>query len=177
MCIRDSSQYADSIYLRAWLGDWKQRAQHQYRHLSLEVISYPDTALWRGYTSLLEQILNQLTENAVVHNPEKYEQQALYVRISASVDNGVLDIEFQDNGRGISTDHREKIFLPFFTTRRSEATKKGLGLYEVRNLVTNIMKGSIVSPPSSQGFTLSIRLPEAIKETESTAGSASKVSW
>ena len=172
-----SSQYADSIYLRAWLGDWKQRAQHQYRHLSLEVISYPDTALWRGYTSLLEQILNQLTENAVVHNPEKYEQQALYVRISASVDNGVLDIEFQDNGRGISTDHREKIFLPFFTTRRSEATKKGLGLYEVRNLVTNIMKGSIVSPPSSQGFTLSIRLPEAIKETESTAGSASKVSW
>ena len=172
-----SSQYAKSIYLRAWLGEWKQRTQHQHRHLSLEVISHPDTALWRGYTSLLEQILNQLTENAVVHNPEKYDEQALYVRVSASVDNGVLDIEFQDNGRGISTDHREKIFLPFFTTRRSEATKKGLGLYEVRNLVTNIMKGSIVSPPSSQGFTLNIRLPEAIKETEDTADSGSKVSW
>ena len=172
-----SSQYAENIYLRAWLGDWKQRAQHQYRHLELEVISYPDTALWRGYTNLLEQILNQVTENAVVHNPEKYEQQTLYVRVSASVDNGVLDIEFQDNGRGISADHREKIFLPFFTTRRSEATKKGLGLYEVRNLVTNIMKGSIISQESSQGFTLSIRLPEAVKDDEDENQPDSLVSW
>lgn len=172
-----SAQYAENIYLRAWLGDWKQRAQHQYRHLELEVISYPDTALWRGYTTLLEQVLNQLTENAVVHNAQKYEEGALYVRVSASVENGVLDIEFKDNGRGISADDREKMFLPFFTTRRSEATKKGLGLYEVRNLVTNIMKGSIVSPDSSQGLTLNIRLPEAVKVTESETDSGSMVSW
>ena len=112
-----------------------------------------------------------------MHNPEKYEQQTLYVRVSASVDNGVLDIEFQDNGRGISADHREKIFLPFFTTRRSEATKKGLGLYEVRNLVTNIMKGSIISQESSQGFTLSIRLPEAVKDDEDENQPDSLVSW
>ena len=172
-----SSQYAENIYLRAWLGDWKQRAQRQYRHLELEVISYPDTALWRGYTTLLEQVLNQLTENAVVHNAQKYEEGALYVRVSASVENGVLDIEFKDNGRGISADDREKMFLPFFTTRRSEAAKKGLGLYEVRNLVTNIMKGSIVSPDSSQGLTLNIRLPEAVKVKEDETDSDSMVSW
>ena len=172
-----SSQYAENIYLRAWLGDWKQRTQRQYRQLELEVISYPDTALWRGYTTLLEQVLNQLTENAVVHNAQKYEEDALYVRVSASIENGVLDIEFKDNGRGISADDREKMFLPFFTTRRSEATKKGLGLYEVRNLVTNIMKGSIVSPDSSQGLTLNIRLPEAVKAKKDETDSDSMVSW
>jgi signal transduction histidine kinase len=172
-----SSQYAESIYLRAWLGEWKQRTQHQHRHLSLEVISYPDTALWRGYTTLLEQVLNQLTENAVVHNAQKYEEGALYVRVATSVENGVLDIEFKDNGRGISAYDREKMFLPFFTTRRSEATKKGLGLYEVKNLVTNIMKGSIVSPDSSQGLTLNIRLPEAVKVKEDETDSDSMVSW
>ena len=172
-----SSQYAESIYLRAWLGEWKQRTQHQHRHLSLEVISYPDTALWRGYTTLLEQVLNQLTENAVVHNAQKYEEGALYVRVATSVENGVLDIEFKDNGRGISACDREKMFLPFFTTRRSEATKKGLGLYEVKNLVTNIMKGSIVSPDSSQGLTLNIRLPEAVKVKEDETDSDSMVSW
>ena len=172
-----SSQYAESIYLRAWLGEWKQRTQHQHRHLSLEVISYPDTALWRGCTTLLEQVLNQLTENAVVHNAQKYEEGALYVRVATSVENGVLDIEFKDNGRGISAYDREKMFLPFFTTRRSEATKKGLGLYEVKNLVTNIMKGSIVSPDSSQGLTLNIRLPEAVKVKEDETDSDSMVSW
>ena len=172
-----SSQYAESIYLRAWLGEWNQRTQHQHRHLSLEVISYPDTALWRGYTTLLEQVLNQLTENAVVHNAQKYEEGALYVRVATSVENGVLDIEFKDNGRGISAYDREKMFLPFFTTRRSEATKKGLGLYEVKNLVTNIMKGSIVSPDSSQGLTLNIRLPEAVKVKEDETDSDSMVSW
>ena len=172
-----SSQYAENIYLRAWLGDWKQRTHRQYRRLELEVISYPDTALWRGYTTLLEQVLNQLTENAVVHNAQKYDEDALYVRVAASVENRVLDIEFKDNGRGISADDREKMFLPFFTTRRSEATKKGLGLYEVRNLVTNIMKGSIVSPESSQGLTLNIRLPEAVKVKEDETDSDSMVSW
>ena len=113
----------------------------------------------------------------MVHNAQKYEEGALYVRVATSVENGVLDIEFKDNGRGISACDREKMFLPFFTTRRSEATKKGLGLYEVKNLVTNIMKGSIVSPDSSQGLTLNIRLPEAVKVKEDETDSDSMVSW
>ena len=171
-----TSHHPDDIYLRAWLRDWEQRAHKRYPQLVTEVISHPDTALWKGYASLLDRILLQLADNSVFHNPEKYDEGTLYLRVSAALTGNILSIQVQDNGRGVSKDEQEKVFLPFYTTKRSAATKKGLGLYEVQNLVTNIMKGSIDCPDAAQGFAVHLALPDMQAFgllTEETSGQAS----
>ena len=172
-----SSQQPDSIYLRSWFSTWTEDTLKRYPKLELEVISYPDTALWRGQVTLLERVLNQLTDNAVVHNSEVYNGTQLYVRVSASLEDDSLTIEFQDNGRGISADAKDKIFMPFYTTRRAEATKKGLGLYEVHNLVTHVMGGSLNCPDVNQGFAIQITLPEVEQELRPAGDFPSQASW
>jgi two-component system sensor histidine kinase PilS (NtrC family) len=44
----------------------------------------------------------------------------------------VIEIAFQDTGEGIPKDHLEKIFLPFFTTKKKGS---GLGLAAVHRIV------------------------------------------
>lgn len=44
----------------------------------------------------------------------------------------IVEIAFQDSGVGIPKEHLEKIFLPFFTTKRRGS---GLGLASVHRIV------------------------------------------
>ena len=60
-----------------------------------------------------------------------------------------VDVLFCDNGHGVSPGNREKIYDPFFTTRR-DAGGTGLGLGIVRSLV-EAHNGRIELRPSEAG--------------------------
>ena len=152
----------ESIYIKHWLRDWKQRADERLEEVDIEVISSPDSSLWHGFAEVLDDILMQLVDNSVFHNPEQAERGELYIRVSAALTDGVLNLQYQDNGKGVSVDDRERIFLPFFTTRRSLAKKKGLGLYQVQNHVSRLMKGKIEWPSVQRGFALTLLLPDLL---------------
>lgn len=53
-----------------------------------------------------------------------------------------LEIIYADNGRGIPVALHERVFEPFFTSRR-EAGNTGLGLHIVHNLITGKLRGRI----------------------------------
>ena len=53
-----------------------------------------------------------------------------------------LVMTYTDDGRGIPPEHRERVFDPFFTTRRGGGST-GLGLNIVYNLVTSKLGGTI----------------------------------
>jgi signal transduction histidine kinase len=55
-----------------------------------------------------------------------------HVRLSARRNQGRVEVEVQDDGPGIPSELREKIFTPFFTTREKGT---GLGLAFVREIV------------------------------------------
>ena len=46
---------------------------------------------------------------------------------------GMVRIEVEDNGRGVTSEHKERLFDPFFTTK---AEGIGLGLALARSIVT-----------------------------------------
>ncbi len=74
-------------------------------------------------------------------------------------DDRAVRIEIADTGDGIPAERLDRIFEPFYTTKRSgEGT--GLGLYIVRKMV-ELMRGRIeVRSVVGEGTTFSIMLPQ-----------------
>jgi signal transduction histidine kinase len=87
--------------------------------------------------ALIEQVLINLSKNAVealsgVANPK--------IKLKAATDGlGNPVIIIMDNGRGISKEVAEKIFIPFFTTRQQGS---GIGLSLSRQII-RLHKGTI----------------------------------
>lgn len=150
----------ESIYLHTWLSSWYERVIDQHSAIDIEIICTPKHTTWHGHAKILDEVLEQLTDNSISHNSELFAENKLYIRISASISNGLLNLQFQDNGKGVPNEDLDKILLPFYTSQRTKAKKKGLGMYEVHNLVTRIMHGSIQWPPTNSGFAIVLLLPD-----------------
>jgi len=86
-------------------------------------------------------------------------EQAGATRIEIAVERGPSGIEvlFRDNGRGVSPGNREKIYEPFFTTRR-ESGGTGLGLGIVRSLV-EAHNGAVELRETEAGTTFALHFP------------------
>ncbi len=106
----------------------------------------------KGDEVLLRQAFINLVQNAVEAMP-----QGGTLTIRAGVAQKFLDISMSDTGHGISEDVRNKIFLPFFTTKEKGT---GLGLAIVHKIVIS-HGGSISVESSNKGTTFRIRLPLA----------------
>ena len=69
---------------------------------------------------------------------------------------GTLKIEFSDDGPGISVEDRNRLFLPYFTTKRRGT---GLGLAIVNRIIADHEGAIEVRDNVPQGTTFEIRLP------------------
>jgi len=103
---------------------------------------------------LLAEAIQNLVVNAVEARPEGGE-----ISLSAAPSRarpGWVRIRVQDQGSGIPPSLKDRVFQPFFTTKR---TGTGLGLAIVKNLVE--LHGGFVSLHSAQGrgTTVTIDLP------------------
>ena len=99
---------------------------------------------------LVEQVLINLITNAIYavegfNNP--------LIKINYRLENNKLYIDVTDNGKGIDADSLEKIFVPFYTTRKNGS---GIGLTISRNIM-KMHRGSIEvssTPESNTTFSL-----------------------
>jgi len=62
----------------------------------------------------------------------------------------MIEIVFEDNGKGIPDDLQKKVFDPFFTTKMGEGGT-GLGLNLVHNITVKILGGTLTLE-SSEGL-------------------------
>lgn len=110
-----------------------------------------------SYPGMFSQIITNLVMNAITHAYD--ERPGGTIRIVARRAGDRLELEFSDDGKGMSAEVLTKIFNPFFTTKRG-AGGSGLGLHTVYNLITQTLKGSIEcrSQPG-QGTTFAIQWP------------------
>jgi PAS domain S-box-containing protein len=110
----------------------------------------------------LEQVLINLATNArdaIALAKQKSGQ----VRVTVRNRNDSIEIEFQDNGAGMSPETRTKMFQPFFTTK-SPGQGMGLGL-SISYGALSKMEGSIrVESTLGQGTTFWISLPTEEKK-------------
>lgn len=78
---------------------------------------------------LIEQSLINLVTNSI-YALEGIDQP--YIEINYRLDQNKLFLEVSDNGKGIEPDLMEKVFVPFFTTRKNGS---GIGLTITRNIM------------------------------------------
>ncbi|MEN8718652.1 MAG: ATP-binding protein [Oceanococcaceae bacterium] len=109
-----------------------------------------------GYPGAISQILTNLIMNSVIHGFEGRDHGR--ITIHAQHDGESVLLRYTDDGCGLSREARQRIFDPFYTTKRGQGGS-GLGMHIVFNLVTRTLGGRITLPESEQGATFELRFP------------------
>ncbi|MFV0423565.1 ATP-binding protein [Oleidesulfovibrio sp.] len=109
-----------------------------------------------SYPGVFMQIVTNILTNALLHGFENVEKGTL--TISIHMTEAELKLVLQDDGNGMPPEVRDKIFEPFFSTKRGKGGT-GLGMHIVYNLVTQRLGGTITcdsAPGAGTSFTIVI---------------------
>jgi signal transduction histidine kinase len=119
------------------------------RNITLTLVVEPQTLEIAADAELLDQALINLVRNAM-----EALRDGGRIGLSAFQEGGRVVIAVADNGPGIAADQREKVFVPFFTTKRQGS---GVGLTLVRQIA--IVHGGMVTIGETEGggTTVSLR--------------------
>lgn len=139
-------------------------AQHPAVHISF---SAPNSPVYiKGDSYLLHACLNNLLSNALDATAQVNRPPEIHVRLSS--DGMRASLAVTDNGCGmdlVNTDLRQRIFMPFFSTKTKRGDQgrlnQGLGLHFVNEVV--VSHGGIVNVESTPdvGSTFELSLPLA----------------
>jgi signal transduction histidine kinase len=140
------------------------------RAVDLQLSSVPPVEVL-GDIRRLEQVFFNLVDNALKFTPKGGR-----VTIDVRIVDGVVEVQVQDNGRGIEPDFLPLVFDRF---RQADSTSSraygglGLGLSIAKQLV-EAHKGSISaeSKGKDHGATFTVRLPAAAQRPDEFAGPA-----
>jgi len=114
------------------------------RDIALTVHVHPETLEITADADLIDQALINLVRNAM---DALRDTPAGQIMLSAGQDSaGRPIITVADNGPGIPADQREKVFVPFFTTKRQGS---GVGLTLVRQIAS--VHGAVVTIADTPG--------------------------
>ncbi len=159
------NQYAlETLDVREWLQTWQTEKLKQDDALILRTAVHSYIIDWPTYPDALQIILDQLLDNSCVHNENLHTQGKLKVTVEFRERGEYFEMHYRDNGKGIDKEQRDAIFMPFYTTRRTSARNKGLGLYQTYNLLTELLHGHIEWPEHEDGFALVVRFALPVQE-------------
>ncbi len=135
------------------------RPQKLFRTLELD-LDLPSALDWWGHADPLRQVLINLLLNAA---------QALggqgRIRVSCRRLDGGVELLVEDSGPGVAAQMREKVFEPFFSTKkRGEGT--GLGLSVCRKLAEEQGGNLILEDSALGGAALRLFLPQGTGEKD-----------
>lgn len=107
------------------------------KHIELEIVLRDPALAIEADINLLEQVMINLMVNAIEAVKDKEEPR---ISLSAEVQaNSRIVLKVGDNGSGIPTELLDKIFIPFFSTRK---TGSGIGLSLCKQIML-LHKGNI----------------------------------
>ncbi|WDE02218.1 sensor histidine kinase [Thalassomonas actiniarum] len=146
--VREHKDLASELYQRVYLSAFVEsrvRLLVDTGHKSLTVAIDNNLEI-TTQAIYLRLLLDNFIKNAVNHAREQ-------IKISASINNGLLSIEVEDDGVGIALEHRATIFIPFARLDKSRSRiTGGLGLgLPIAKAAADKMKGNIQVSDSSLG--------------------------
>jgi len=148
---KDIVTFSLSERLRDIVDIYKER-NHSI-HYSLEL---PDDFIVKAPRGLIQEIFEILIENTLVHGFQDYivENPTILIHVE-NVDNDLVII-FADNGQGIETHQKKRVFEPFYTTKFGSGGS-GLGLHLLYNIISTALQGRI-DITERDGFSLAFKI-------------------
>lgn len=119
--------------------------------IDFRIIRAPEKASIWADSQMIQQVLINLLKNSMeaVENCRKKS-----IRLEGSSENGKTFIRVSDSGRGIDPEDADKVFIPFFTTRKKGS---GIGLSLSRQIM-RLHNGSIYFHCDKKGTTFVLEL-------------------
>ncbi len=145
-----------------WLSDTVVSLGPVWRKAGHRVeIDCPEPIELDGYSGVISQILTNLVMNSIVHGFDPGQSGVLTIAATRIEDDRV-ELSYTDDGKGIASATLDKVFDPFFTTRRNSGST-GLGLHIIYNLVTGKLGGSIdLESQEGRGVRFVLRFPRVL---------------
>ena len=160
--IDQASEQERIFSVRELIDDVLHGLQNQLKRLPVIVtVNCPESLKIEGAPGLLEQLLTNLLLNSIIHGFD-HGAQGGKISIRAATRGETLVIEYADSGAGMAQEALDRLFEPFFTTRRAQGGS-GLGMYICYNIVTANLGGTLVcqSKPD-EGVKFLIEFPAKI---------------
>jgi signal transduction histidine kinase len=111
----------------------------------------------RGDPGRIAQILDNLFNNAM-----KYSPAGTPIRVTVTTTDGEAQLRVADRGIGVPADERERLFAPYYRTRRTrDIPGSGLGLHISRRLATQHGGRLWLDRSDDVGSTFALALPLA----------------
>ncbi len=110
-----------------------------------------------SYPGAFSQILTNFIINSLTHGFEGMEKGTITFDVKRAGE--MIRFKYSDNGKGMAPHIHEKIFDPFYTTKRGQGGT-GLGMHIVYNLVTRSLGGTITCVTfEGRGVTFILDIP------------------
>ena len=163
VAVDQSSSERRRVYLKAYLDEVLMSLGPKLKQTRHRLaISCPNDLSVDSYPGALAQIVTNFINNSLLHGYD--DGVAGQLRIEVSQRDGWVTLIYRDDGRGIPPEHQDKVFDPFFTTRRGTGGS-GLGMHIVYNLVTQMLGGTIqLNSTVGKGVEFVIRFPSALQQ-------------
>ena len=142
------------------LSDLLTQTENQYKEVfkqknfNLNFSNMFNGAIFWDRTQIAQVFIN-LIENAL----DSLSEDGTLIINSAEITNGLIEIKFSDNGKGISPDNLKKIFNLYFTTKTKGS---GIGLSVVQQIISEHNGVISVESTLGQGTAFTIQLPKNI---------------
>ena len=96
----------------------------------------------------------------LVHNALEYAGRGSEVTVRSYTDHGTPVLEVEDNGPGIATDERDRVFERFYRAEPRDGNGSGLGLAIVREIADGHgARVDLLDPPGGTGLLVRVRFP------------------
>lgn len=165
IAVDQASDAIRTVNLADYLNEVIRSLQPNFKKTRIHIeLNCPDNITLSCPAGAISQIFTNLLMNALIHAFD--EGQEGLIRITVLDEENNVDIKFSDNGRGLNAEQLEKLFHPFFTTRRNQGGS-GLGTHIAYNLVRQTLNGSIhASSTPGKGLEYHIRFPKNLKQQD-----------
>ncbi|MBZ9611107.1 sensor histidine kinase [Rheinheimera maricola] len=162
IAVDQTSEAIRTINLAEYLHEVIRSLQPNFKKTKHQIeVNCPDSIILSCPAGAISQIFTNLLMNSLIHGFEDLQEGLIRITVLDEDEN--VDIKYSDNGKGLPPEQLEKLFHPFFTTKRDQGGS-GLGTHITYNLVRQTLGGSIqVSSEPGNGLHYHICFPKNLK--------------
>jgi signal transduction histidine kinase len=146
--------------LRFLSGEWKDKVQ-------IEQNLKEHQTIWANKNKLIQVLVNLLQNSLDALKGKSFQNEQPTIRIEGRVENGLSLLKVRDNGTGIGSEHLDKIFDPFYTTK-DVGEGMGLGLSICYRIVQECDGRIVVNTEPGKYCEFTLEFPAKGKEIEAT---------